>query len=162
VADEIQETEWNIGMPATAGVLSMNYKSPLWQVIGDESVHSYTVLYRNRTSFMQMDLGKNQLVIGKTNLSSSESVMRLETVRENQFTADCFMFGYYNESSQTEFFEDISPQESNTTIITTGIAGLGFPLNAFRRFENLLQLITVGQAACSDSYSEGCLLIGQC
>jgi len=51
---------------------------------------------------------------------------------------------------------------TNTTFITTDFRGIGLPTTSFNQFANLIDIISIGQAACARTQGGYCVLPKTC
>jgi hypothetical protein len=181
IADSIYSDNWNYGTDAYAGNFGLGYNSPIWTILGSQTTRKFDVYLTNfndwtfaDSSYVRTTLNS---VITLGGFSNDYSISESHTTTKPSFSGGSllplvsFGFGLTNTTAtpNNQYYSDL--MNSNETIYGTAAnsaslemnyRGLGLPTNEFRKFTNLLNVASNGEATCLDFKGGYCLLANPC
>lgn len=159
----------------------MGFGSAIWNIVGNQSpsekkfdiyMTNYNAWnwaksdYESFTTQSVMNVGTFSTNYISTMASSTFSP---RSSGSYLFELTEFGFGKTDEVAQTEYYEDLKNTDdaaygywANSTSLALNFRGLGLPTSEFKKFENLLSIITMGESTCVNAKSGYCVLTSTC
>jgi len=157
----------------------MGKSSAIWTILGSPAVKMFDIYM---TNFNDWTFAKSDYVAFTANSvmnlgdfstnyisSMAQSTFAPSTLGGYLFELTEFGFGKTDETAQTEYYEDLKNTDenaygiwANSTSLALNFRGLGLPSIEFKKFANLLALVTNGESTCVTGKSGYCVLSDTC
>lgn len=157
----------------------MGKNSAIWTILGSPAVKMFDIYM---TNFNNWTWAKSDYVAFTANSvmnlgdfstnyisSMAQSTFAPSTLGGYLFELTEFGFGKTDETAQTEYYEDLKNTDenaygilANSASLALNFRGLGLPSIEFKKFANLLALVTNGESTCVTAKSGYCVLSDTC
>ena len=157
----------------------MGKNSPIWTIIGSPEEKLFDIYMTNFNSWTwaksdyQPSTTQSVMNLGILSSDYTSSMAQTTFAPRNSgsylFGLTEFGFGKTDESADTEYYKDLMNSDeaaygfwADSTSLALNFRGLGLPSIEFKKFANLLSIITKGESTCIAAKSGYCVLSSTC